>query len=127
MEEWARMDNRWKGGLRIFSNGDSLLASQYAYLHKASPSTRPIPRLMLAVLGDAIDCFFSESLYSAYPTSRRGRLRAEAERWLFDETATGPFSFNWICDGLDLDASYLLGGVRRVEAKRRKLTSSNGL
>jgi len=121
MEEWARMDNRWKGGLRSFSNGDSLLASQYAYLHKSAPSTRPILRLMLAVLGDAIDCFFSESLYSAYPTSRRGRLRAEAERWLFDEAAAGPFSFNWICDGLDLDASYLRAGIRRVGAKMTPL------
>jgi hypothetical protein len=106
---------------------DTLLASQFFGLRKASPSGWPIQRLLLAVLSDAIDCFISEGFYWAHRRSRRGRLHKEAERWLFDEAATGPFSFNWICDGLDLDASYLRGGVHRVEAKRRKLASSNGL
>jgi hypothetical protein len=108
--------------------GETILASQFFNLRKAAPSARPIQRLMLAVLGDAIDCFFNEGLYSAHPSTRRWRLRTEAERWLFDGASAGPFSFNWICDGLDINASYLCGGVRRVEAAmRRKNGSSNGL
>jgi hypothetical protein len=107
---------------------ETILASQFNALRKAAPGNRPIQRLMIAVLGDAVDCFLSESLYRAYPTSPRGRLRAEAGRWLFDDASAGPFSFNWICDGIGIDASYLRAGVARVEAAmRRKIASSNGL
>lgn len=107
--------------LDILSNlfaSDALLASQFFGLRRSvSAEHRPFRKLMIAVLGDAIDCFLNESFYSAYPMSRRWRLRAEAERWLFDDAAAGPFSFHWICDGLDIDASYLRVGIRRVEAK----------
>ena len=75
---------------------------------------------MLAVLADGID----DLLVHRGPVRLRGRRRAEADEWLFDEAAAVPFSFAWICDGLGIDASYLRAGIRRLEAKLR---SSNGL
>jgi hypothetical protein len=114
--------------LRELFAGDTMLASQLYDLRKSAPSARPIQRLMLAVLGDAIDCLLSESLYAAYPSSARGRLRAEARRWLFDDAAARPFSFNWVCDGLGISASYLRAGIWRLEAQMHaKLGPSKGL
>lgn len=108
----------------VSDGGDTILPSQFFAMRRSATSEQPIQRLMLAVLGDAIDCFLSESLYRAYPASRRARLRDEAARWLLDEAAVGPFSFNWICEGLGIDASHLRGGVRRIEGK---MTLSKGL
>ena len=77
---------------------------------------------------DGLDCFLCDGAYRAHPLSRRGRERREAADWIFDEAAAGAFSFNWLCDGLDLDASYLRAGLRRVEANLRdKSTSINGV
>ena len=73
-------------------------------------------RLMLAVLGDAVDC------------CRRGRARDPATRLLFDETRAwiestdcrATFSFESICDVLDIDADYL----RRCLRQRRRIGRS---
>jgi hypothetical protein len=92
---------------------DAMLASQFVALRKSvDPSWRPIQKLMLAVLLDAID-----SLFVAGRAPSRCRLRSEASRWLFDEAAAGPFSFAWICDGLGIEPSYLRAGVRSLDAK----------
>jgi hypothetical protein len=99
---------------------DSILCSQFYGLRRAvSPTYRPIQRLMLAILADALDCFLDYA--DAHAVSRRGRLRSEAARWIFDATAADPFSFVWICDGLGLDASYLRRGIRRVEERMKAL------
>src|ERR1700691_6292606 len=83
---------------------DLMLASQFFGLRKSAPSRRPVQRLMLAILIDALDCF---QRYAASPTlTRRGRLHAEAARWLFDDAAHGPMSFSWICDALEIDPPY---------------------
>ena len=73
-------------------------------------------RLMLAVLGDAVDCY------------RRGRGARDPEtRLLFNETRawlestdrTATFSFESICDALDIDADYLRRGLRQQRAPGR--------
>ena len=91
------------------------LASQFFDLRKSvSPGYRPIQKLMLAVLGDGIEYFLGKGCDHAHAVSRRGRLRSEAGKWIFDEVAAGPFSFNWICDGLEIGQSYLRAGITRV-------------
>ena len=94
---------------------DAILASQFFDLRKSvSPGYRPIQKLMLAMLGDGIEYFLGKGCYPAHALSRRGRLRSEAGKWIFDEAAAGPFSFNWICDGLEIGQSYLRAGITRV-------------
>jgi hypothetical protein len=107
--------------------GDVLLASQLNEMRKSVPASyRPLQGLMIAVLADALDCFVR--LYDAYPRSQRGRLSAEARRWLFDDASDRPFSFEWVCDGLGLDASYLRAGIRRIEARLGKnIEASKGV
>jgi hypothetical protein len=71
---------------------------------------RPIKRLMLAVLADAIRCYQSY----ANPRSRAPRrLFAEAEAWLMDSKADGPFAYETVCETLDVDPSCLREGLHR--------------
>ncbi len=90
---------------------DTLLASQFFDMRRSASGRHPLQRLMLAVLADALDCYRYGA--SAHPQSRRGRLHDEAKRWINAE-ASGPFAFEWVCDGLGIDASYLRAGILRL-------------
>ena len=88
---------------------DILLAGQLGPALSGSKPFQGERRLMLAVLGDAVDCY------------RRGRgARDPATRLLFDETRAwvestdrrALFSFESICDALDIDADYLRRGLQ---------------
>ena len=73
-------------------------------------STRPIKRLMLAVLEDAMRC------YQTYASSRNRahrRLFVDAERWLMDRKAGGVFAFETVCETLGIEPSCLRAGLRR--------------
>jgi hypothetical protein len=64
--------------------------------------------LMIAVLSDAIECFWK------YRRSRAAlaiRLYQEAKAWLFADTENHPFSFQNICQTLGLEPSYIRRGI----------------
>jgi hypothetical protein len=89
---------------------DILTPTQYYDGLRADGCTRPIKRLMLAVLADAIRC------YQTYVESRRGaqrRLFLEAEAWLMDRRADGAFAFETVCETLGIDPNCLREGLRR--------------
>jgi hypothetical protein len=102
---------------------DTILASQFFAMRRSvSAEHRPFRKLMIAVLADGLDRFLGGGFYRAHPDSRRGRERREAAEWIADASgADRPFSFDWLCDGLDIDAQYLRAGIRRVEAKMSPL------
>jgi hypothetical protein len=58
---------------------------------------------MLAVLVDAIQCLAG----ATGPVRHRARLAADARAWVAECSATWPFSFQRICEALDLDRSRL--------------------
>ncbi len=61
---------------------------------------KPELALMVAVLEDAIAC------YNGTISTRRENptlLRRQARRWLESTDWNSPFSFNYICEALDLD------------------------
>ena len=64
----------------------------------------PIQRLMFAVLDDAIRCYQNNL---AVPRPQARYLLAEAKEWLFRVPSSGPFSFESICEVLDIDARRL--------------------
>jgi hypothetical protein len=77
-------------------------------------SVRPIRRLMLAVLEDAMRC------YQTYANSRsraHRRLFIEAEAWLMDRRADSVFSFTTVCEALGIDPTCLREGLRRWRAQ----------
>ena len=90
---------------------DALTPGQYYDGIRADDScARPIKRLMLAVLEDAMRC------YQSYANSRsraQRRLFIEAEGWLMDRKADGPFAFETVCETLGIDPSCLREGLRR--------------
>jgi hypothetical protein len=90
---------------------DALTPGQYYEGVRADDAcARPIKRLMLAVLEDAMRC------YQTYTNSRnraQRRLFVEAEGWLMDRNADGPFAFESVCETLGIDPNCLREGLRR--------------
>jgi len=95
---------------------DILLADQLGWARSRSKPLQGERRLMLAVLGDAVDC---------YHRGRRARdpatrlLFAETRAWLESTDHRAIFSFENICDALDIDADYLRRGLRQRRAPGR--------
>jgi hypothetical protein len=73
----------------------------FADRHKCG---EPIERLMFAVLNDAIRCY-QTNVGMQRPHARR--LFAETKEWLFRLPGDGPFSFESICEVLQIDAPRL--------------------
>jgi hypothetical protein len=93
---------------------DAILPIQfYEGLHRSRAELDPVRRLMLAILIDAVRCFQNNGVASA---SRR-RNFADAEFWLFRAT-DGPFSFETVCDTLEIDASRLRQGLLRWQTRK---------
>jgi len=94
---------------------ESILPSQFFEGRKTKEAMEPVGRLMLAVLADAVRCY--QTGFDARATSRRQAF-LEAERWLFDVKADGPFSFENICSALDITPDYLRQMLRKRRAKK---------
>jgi len=64
---------------------------------------------MLAVLEDAVDCYQKHS----HSTEARGQqLFAEAVEWVESDDRSWLFSFENICDTLEINADYVRRGLR---------------
>ena len=93
---------------------DTLLPSQFFDRVRRRSEHDAERRLMIAVLEDAIDVYRKQ----AAAADERGRqLFSEAEEWIEDGDRTWLFSFQNICDVLDLDADYLRRGLRAWKEK----------
>jgi hypothetical protein len=89
---------------------DVLASSQYMEKWRHRRSHEPEKMLMCAVLEDAIACYQRFSLVS----NRRGRAAfKDAENWLMHEKSDWPFSFERICEALELNPDYLRTGLAR--------------
>jgi hypothetical protein len=73
-------------------------------------------RLILSVLEDAVECFM-KCIDS--PTSKGQRLFREADEWINLEDKHWVFSFDNVCDMLDINPDYMRRGLRQW--KERKL------
>ena len=70
---------------------DALMPGQYYEgVRRDDPATEAIKRLMLAVLEDALRCL---QTYAKVRTPIRRRMFVEAQAWISDRTARGPFAF----------------------------------
>jgi len=95
---------------------DTLLPIQFAGRTGSRRSQVGEFRLMSAILEDAVD------MYRKHADADRGRkleLFDEAEAWIESTDHTWVFSFQNICDMLDLDADYLRTGLRAHKARVR--------
>ncbi|HEY6365265.1 MAG TPA: hypothetical protein VI585_10805 [Candidatus Binatia bacterium] len=78
-------------------------------------------RLMLAVLQDAVECFQDYAL-AEYVWEKK--LFQEAEDWIWEKNTDWPFSFENICESLQLDPDYIRRGLLVWEHTKRKTHSA---
>ncbi|MBF6568684.1 MAG: hypothetical protein IVW54_07395 [Candidatus Binataceae bacterium] len=101
----------WESGvLGALFTPEVLTPEQYYDERRDDSALRPVKRLMMAVLEDALRCFQNNSATRSGP---RQRLFAEAEEWLCADESDGPFSFNTVCETLGIEPQYLRGGLRQ--------------
>lgn len=94
---------------------DTVLPLQYFERMRRNASPEGEKKLLLAVLADAVGCFQKYSL--AY--DKKGRARFEdAEHWIMDESDDGVFSFNAVCELLEIDPDYLRRGLLKWKEKQ---------
>ena len=106
-------------GRRGFSGGhdrlaglfepDVLLPAQYFAAFRRSGGLERERLLMLAVLEDAIDCF---QKYAHARDPRGGQIFQESKEWVDSGDRTWLFSFENICDTLEINADYVRRGLR---------------
>lgn len=92
---------------------DALLPAQFYAAFRGGVHVKGEKRLMLAVLQDALDC------YQKYAFSKDGpgrQLFCDAESWILCEDRDWYFSFENICETLEINPEYLRRGVQRWRA-----------
>jgi hypothetical protein len=78
-------------------------------------------RLMLAVLQDAVECF-QENVLAQSPWEEK--LFQEAENWILKKNTDWLFSFENICETLQLNPDYIRQGLRVWKEAQRKSHSA---
>ena len=112
MQEKETLDEKLPG---LFEP-DTLLPIQYFEAMRRKHLLEGEKRLILSVLEDAVECFMKciES-----PTSKGQRLFRDADEWIALEDKHWVFSFDNVCDMLDINPDYMRRGLRQW--KERKL------
>jgi hypothetical protein len=86
------------------------------FWRRGSASVEPIMRLMAGILIDAVRCF--QRNFEALQPNRRKEFR-EAQFWIFEDKGNGPFSFEDVCDALEIDPRRLRDFIVRWQKDRR--------
>jgi hypothetical protein len=95
---------------------DTLLPSQFFDRVRRRTEHDGERRLMIAVLEDAVDVYRKQA---GAQDPRGEQLFQEAEVWIEDPDRTWLFSFQNICDVLDIDADYLRRGLHAWKERVR--------
>jgi hypothetical protein len=114
MQEKETLDER----LPALFEPDTLLPIQYFEAMRRKHLLEGEKRLILSVLEDAVECFM-KCIDS--PTNKGQRLFREAEEWINLEDKHWVFSFDNVCEMLDINPEYMRRGLR--EWKQRKVES----
>jgi hypothetical protein len=110
MQEKETLDERLPG---LFEP-DTLLPIQYFEAMRKKHLLEGEKRLILSVLEDAIECFMK----CIDATTNKGqRLFREADEWIAHEDKRWVFSFDNVCDMLDINPEYMRLGLRKWKEK----------
>ena len=94
---------------------DTLLPIQYFEAMRRKHLLEGEKRLILSVLEDAVECFM-KCIDSA--TNKGQRLFRDADEWIALEDKRWVFSFDNVCEMLDINAEYMRNGLRRWKDKK---------
>ncbi len=83
---------------------DVLVSHRYFQVFRARSQFSSEEGLMFAVLTDAVECY--QKHVDAKSRARR-KLFDEADAWIASPASSWPFSFQSICETLNLDPSYI--------------------
>jgi len=97
---------------------DTLLPIQYFEAMRKKHLLEGEKRLILSVLEDAVECFM-KCIDAA--TNKGQRLFREADEWISHEDKRWVFSFDNVCDMLDINADYMRVGLRRWKERKIEL------
>ena len=111
MQEKETLDERLPG---LFEP-DTLLPIQYFEAMRKKHLLEGEKRLILSVLEDAIECYMKCIDAS---TSKGQRLFRDADEWIAHEDKRWVFSFDNVCDMLDINPEYMRMGLRKWKDKR---------
>ena len=87
---------------------DTLLPSQYFAILRRKGAHEPERRLVVAVLEDAVDCF---QKHIRARDEKARQLFLDAEEWICSQDRSWPFSFENVCDLLQINPEYLRRGL----------------
>lgn len=87
---------------------DALLPAQFYAAFRGGSGVRGEKRLMLAVLEDALDCF---QKYAAARDGHGQALFEEANTWISSNDRGWFFSYENICETLEINPEYLRRGL----------------
>ncbi len=105
MQEKETLDERLPG---LFEP-DTLLPIQYFEAMRRKHLLEGEKRLILSVLEDAIECFM-KCIDS--PTNKGQKLFRDAEEWINLQDRHWVFSFDNVCEMLDINPEYMRRGLR---------------
>lgn len=88
---------------------DALLPAQFYSAFRGGSGVRGEKRLMLAVLQDALDCY---QKYAFSKDSLGRQMFSEAEDWITRPDRAWYFSFENICETLDISPDFLRRGIQ---------------
>ena len=115
----------WKApgqGVSFLTEQDSLLTADYHNTIRRNSYLEPEKELMLAVLEQAFDCFQTNILKK---TRKQENLFQEVEAWFMNDNGPWLFSFDIICETLDISPSFLRS--RLLDWRHTKLTQLQSL
>ena len=112
MQEKETLDERLPG---LFEP-DTLLPIQYFEAMRRKHLLEGEKRLILSVLEDAVECFMK---CIDAGTNKGQRLFRDADEWISHEDKRWVFSFDNVCEMLDINPEYMRMGLKRW--KERKL------
>ena len=87
---------------------DILSGHQFFRIFRQKSHSEREEKLMFAVLTDAIECF---QKYLDENSRRSRRLYSEAAAWIASRDSSWPYSFENICEVLNINANYLRLGL----------------
>lgn len=110
-----RIDPMVPAGDELSFRADAVMPAQFYPARRGAASVEPIMRLMAGILIDAIRCF--QRNFEVRSSDRRQEFR-EAQFWIFDDKANGPFSFQCVCESLEIDSRGLREWIRSWQKGR---------
>lgn len=111
-----RIDPTGPASDELSFRADAVMPAQFYPARRGAASVEPIMRLMAGILIDAVRCF--QRNFEARSSDRRQEFR-EAQFWIFDDKGKGPFSFQNVCDSLEIDPRGLREWIIRWQKDRR--------